>query len=208
MALNPQTAEVDRGSRRRAWPWLIGAAVLALVAVLVAFLRDDRPDDWRVVPHRFVADLTQPTLRPQAIDLSAAIQRSTAYLVANCQADGKFVYLRDLERPRFRSTDYNVLRHAGAIYVLCQRQAWQPSDEVVPTVERAVKFLQRETFMRLPGRDDLLAIWSPPELIGSASPLEAKLGGTGLGLAALVAAESVTPGLTSSDELTRAWVSF
>ncbi len=130
------------------------------------------------------------------------MHRATGYLVANCQEDGKFVYLRDLERPQHRPAGYNVLRHAGAIYVLCQYHAWDQSEDVEQAVQRAVDFLQRETFMRLPGRDELLAIWSPPQLIVSSSPWEAKLGGTGLGLAALVAAESVKPGLTSRRDLT------
>ena len=174
---------------------------LLLVPVLIGVFDSDRPEDWRVAPHPFATVPLPQAGRVPAAELEAAVERGTDYLVNNCRENGKFVYARDLERPRFQSPDYNVLRHAGAIYALCQRQAWQPNEKVEATIQRAVTFLQRETFMRLPGREDLLAVWSPPQLVGGGGPLEAKLGGTGLGLAALLAAESISPGATRPEDL-------
>jgi outer membrane murein-binding lipoprotein Lpp len=182
-----------------------GIGVATLVGLLGWSLwslgQSARQVDWQVAPHRFVLPPDQRDRLLEPPHLRAAIDRSTLYLVRACEDDGRFVYSRDLERPRFRSARYNVLRHAGAIYALCQRQTWMPHDEVPEAIRRAVTFLQRETFMRLPGRDDLLAIWSPPALTGTSGPLEAKLGGTGLGLVALVDAESIVQGLSQRDDL-------
>jgi hypothetical protein len=183
----------------------VTSAVAALMGLITWFVwslgQSARQDDWHVAPHRFILspDDRQGLLEPAA--LRAAVDRSTRYLVRACDQDGRFAYCRDLQRPHFRSPKYNVLRHAGAIYALCQRQAWQPAPDVPEVIRRAVNFLQRETFMRLPGRDDLLAVWSPPELTGNPRLLEAKLGGTGLGLVALVEAESIVPGLSTHDNL-------
>ena len=130
---------------------LLGIALGLIAAVAFWARRDSTADDLRIVPHRFVIPPEErgELLHPDR--LQEAIERGTRYLVASCHEDGRFDYCRDLNRPRYQSTSYNVLRHAGAIYALCQRHAWKPSQEVSVVVGRAVKFLQRETFQRLPG---------------------------------------------------------
>lgn len=47
----------------------------------------------------------------------------------------------------------------------------------------------------------MLAVWSRPEINHSGKPLQAKLGGTGLGLVALMSLEAVRPGFTAMDDL-------
>jgi hypothetical protein len=47
----------------------------------------------------------------------------------------------------------------------------------------------------------MLAVWSFPEVNNSGRPPQVKLGGTGLGLAALSSIEKIVPGFTSPDEL-------
>jgi hypothetical protein len=75
-------------------------------------------------------------------------------------------------------------------------------------VERAAFFLKKasiapipERFAPIPDRHDLLMVWSIPFITGSAKPVQAKLGGTGLGLVALLGLEKQKPGATPLDYL-------
>ena len=47
----------------------------------------------------------------------------------------------------------------------------------------------------------MLAVWSEPEVNRSGKPLQAKLGGTGLGLVALLSLENIQPGFTPLADL-------
>ena len=53
------------------------------------------------------------------------------------------------------------------------------------------------------GHDELLAIWSKPEINHGNSPVQAKLGATGLGLVALLSVEKIQPGETPLEDLRR-----
>jgi len=123
------------------------------------------------------------------------------YLVRWCGPDGKFRYRVHLDPRVEPSPRYNVLRHAGAIYALGMYHGACPNEQVRSTLVRAGEFLRRECIAAVPGRDDLLAVWSPPELVLRDEPLQAKLGGTGLGLVALLMVERAAPGTTPPDEL-------
>ncbi len=138
-------------------------------------------------------------------ELQSAIQRSARYLADACAADGRFVYRINLDPTVKVAARYNVLRHAGAVYALaqyCQDDCQQSPDARVKTaLLRAAKFLRRECIAPAANNPNLLAVWSDPKLVGGTQPRQAKLGGTGLGLVALLEVEKIEPGFTPVDEL-------
>jgi len=151
--------------------------------------------------------------RPTREELRGAIDRAAAYLVRACGEDGKFVYRVNLDPGVTPEPKYNMLRHAGAIYALGMARERQADGSIdaatgrpteTPTeaaMVRAAGFLKRRAIGPVPGQDGMLAVWSDPELTGTDGPLQAKLGGAGLGLVALLSVERVRPGFTPKDEL-------
>ena len=75
-----------------------------------------------------------------------------------------------------------------------------PNSEIASTISKAGDFL-RTQIAPLPERQDLLAIWSRPEINGRSGYEEAKLGGAGLGLVALLTEERIHPGATDKQTL-------
>jgi hypothetical protein len=138
---------------------------------------------------------------PHAV--SAAIHLGAEYLVRACGPDGRFVYRINLDPRVEPKRKYNILRHAGAMIALAEYHAWHPRDAVRDAVIRAGRFLWSHGVAPLRGRPDLLAVWSRPEIDGTAKTAQAKLGATGLGLLALVELERMRPGVTPIDDLRR-----
>lgn len=134
-------------------------------------------------------------------DLTKAIQLSANYLIKACNQEGKFLYRVNLNPNVTPKPKYNFLRHAGSIYALADYDNFHPDLSTLDTLERATEFLKKAAIGPLPDRKDLLAVWSRPEITGSQKPLQAKLGGTGLGLMALLSVEKRKPGTTSIDIL-------
>jgi hypothetical protein len=118
-----------------------------------------------------------------------------------CDHKGKFAYRINLNPKFVPSREYNILRHAGTMYALAMYEQNYPEETTRDVLVRAAGFLKREAIAPIPGRDDLLAIWSRPELTGWDDPVKAKLGGTALGLVALLSIEKSMPGTTSVDYL-------
>jgi hypothetical protein len=153
----------------------------------------------------FVGVLLGQPLATAADELSAQLQdtrdaarRSARYLASRVRKDGRFEYRINLD-PSLPATDrYNVLRHAGAIYALGMYHRMAPDPQVGAAMERAGSYLRDETIASLPTRDDLLAVWSKPDITQSGKPLQAKLGGTGLGLVGLLSVEDMKPGFTTT----------
>ena len=87
--------------------------------------------------------------------------------------------------------------------VLAMYHEWQLDDDTRDALVRAGRFLRECCVESLADRDDLLAVWSRPELTRGRGLLQAKLGGTGLGLVALLSAERVHPGSRFLDDLRR-----
>ena len=134
-------------------------------------------------------------------DLAESIHLSAKYLNTACNQDGKFLYRVNLN-PNIRSIPkYNFLRHAGSIYALADYDRNHPDSLTLNTLERATGYLKKVAIGPIPDRNDLLAVWSRAELTGSHKPLQAKLGGTGLGLIALLNVEKRKPGTTPVDFL-------
>jgi hypothetical protein len=131
------------------------------------------------------------------------IRNSVTYLIQACGPDGRFVYQVFLDPMARVAPQYNIVRHAGAMYGMGLYLEQAPSDEVAGALLRAGSFLKPH-IAAPPGAEwaDTLALWSKPEVDGDPDGLfEAKLGGTGLGLCGLVAAEQVSPGFTRAGDL-------
>jgi hypothetical protein len=138
---------------------------------------------------------------PSEEDLRAAIDAAGGYLVRATGPDGRFVYRTDLDPTIEPEPSYNVLRHAGTVYSLGMYHGWEPKEETRQAMERATRYLRECCVDEVPGREGLLAVWSPPEIVLTGKPLQAKLGGTGLGLVALAGMEAVGPESTPAAEL-------
>jgi hypothetical protein len=133
--------------------------------------------------------------------IRSAIDRSAKYLLDVTNEDGTFVYRINMD-PRINvSKKYNILRHAGTIYSMTMYYHMQPDVEMRAAIERAGGYLRDQAIGPVPETEDMLAVWSDPEVNGTGDPLQAKLGGTGLGLVALLSVEKIYPGFTSLSEL-------
>jgi len=133
--------------------------------------------------------------------IAEAIRSSADYLSDAIDEEGKFVYRVNLDpavkvRPR-----YNVLRHAGTVFALSRILQRSEDAATLDALRRSARYLKESFVAAVPGHDELLAVWSKPELNGGHGPLQAKLGGAGLALVALLGLEEVQPGSTSLDEL-------
>ena len=142
---------------------------------------------------------------PDRERLATAIERAGTYLNAAVGPDGQFVYRRWPDgRESKQGGRYNVLRHAGTLYALAiYDRSWRTDPAQRAALQRAGRFLLDCCSAPPPHRPDLLAVWSPPELEGPNKPLQAKLGGAGLGLAALLELEKVEPDFTPLEDLHR-----
>ncbi len=134
-------------------------------------------------------------------ELSAAIDHSAHYLARACGSDGQFIYRVHLDPSVKQREKYNLLRHAGAIYALTQYHQYRADPEVRAAALRAAHFLRDCCVAPLANRPDLLAIWSDSRLTRTGKARQAKLGGTGLGLVALVRAAALEPGLVELERL-------
>ncbi|MBN2022129.1 MAG: hypothetical protein JW809_04995 [Pirellulales bacterium] len=134
-------------------------------------------------------------------ELARGIDLAGDYLVAHCGDDGRFEYRVNLDARFDPKPQYNIVRHAGAVYALATDYQRRPSPDRREAMLRSAGFLRREAVAPVPGREGLMAVWSRPKIECTGEPIEARLGGAGLGLVALLSVEAVAPGTTPSEEL-------
>jgi hypothetical protein len=133
--------------------------------------------------------------------LEKSIESAATYLNGQVKENGMFVYRINMD-PNVRvNTKYNILRHAGTIYSLCMYHKFNPDQKIKSTIEKTGSYLLNEAIDEVPNQDSLLAVWSKPEVNHASSQLQAKLGGTGIGLVALVSIEEIIPGFTPISDL-------
>jgi hypothetical protein len=96
---------------------------------------------------------------------------------------------------------YNILRHAGTVYSMTMTYQLQPDNNLKSAAERAGRYLRDQSIFPVPGKSDMSAVWSVPGVNKSGDPLQAKLGGTGLGLVALLSLEKLVAGFTPLSDL-------
>ncbi len=133
--------------------------------------------------------------------VQAAAHRAAHYLVKSVKADGTFLYRLNMDPTRAVKRKYNILRHAGTIYAMGMYHQRYPDPTLLSEMVRTGRYLRDEAVRPVPDRDGLLAVWSDPKVNNSDSPLQAKLGGTGLGLVALLSLEGIHPGFTPLEDL-------
>jgi len=111
--------------------------------------------------------------------LESSISSAVAYLVRNQDSSGKFLYLLQPENLSF-SESYNVVRHAGVLWSLCDRYRAKPSEALLTAIVRAKNFLLStiKEFEAPDGQKLYAPIYEKEN--------EAKLGAAALGLLALV----------------------
>ena len=140
----------------------------------------------------------------QRVRLQKAADLAALYLARACQSDGEFVYRVNLNPKVAVAERYNEVRHAGAMFALASHYRARPNPQVKAALLRAGAFLRNRCLFAVPGRPDLLAVWSPQKAKPTLPNLQnekAKLGGAGLALVALVQLEAVQPGATPLADL-------
>ncbi len=142
----------------------------------------------------------QPITMPEG-PLQQAIASGAEYMVNACGPDGQFVYRIHLDPAVEAKPKYNIVRHAGAIYALGMIDQYQPNPAVREVMVRAAEWMKETSMHLAPNEAGLLAIWSMPEIEGTDDAAEVKLGGTALGLVALLSVERISPGATSIEQL-------
>ncbi len=144
----------------------------------------------------------QPTRRSSQINaLENATGLSAQYLMKSVDETGMFTYRINMDSTIGVKNKYNILRHAGAIYSMVMYCQLNPDADMMIAINRAGKYLQVESIRPLPAKDDIFAVWSDPMINQSGKPLQAKLGGTGIGLVALLSIEKIHPGFTPLSDL-------
>lgn len=148
-----------------------------------------------------------PPVRLDAVaprELGRAIDLAGQYLVRHCDADGRFHYWLHTDPDFDLPPAYNVLRHSGTIYALGMYADLRNDPDAVAAMRRAAGLLRRETIDPITGMDEICAVWSG-RLSDEADwdRPRAKLGGTGLGLVALLSLERHDPGQTDEATLRR-----
>jgi hypothetical protein len=133
--------------------------------------------------------------------LGDSIDGAAAYLVRACDSFGRFTYRENLDgvplEPR-----YNVLRHAGAIYALANYYDYSGDDAAGDAVLRGARYLLENHVKPLETKREVLAVWSLPEEETRNGRPRAKLGGTALGLIALLEARRIDGEAVSLETLT------
>ncbi len=135
-------------------------------------------------------------------EIQCAIKRATTYLVRANDQNGRFTYKVNLAHHRSKPK-YNIIRHAGAMYALAQawRQVPDERENIKATLRRSSRFLITHCMAPIPGHANMLGIWSLPAITHRKGPAKVKLGGAGLGLAALISTEKIVPNTISRDDL-------
>lgn len=128
------------------------------------------------------------TLRSEVIQ---AADRSARYLHGQIRQDGCFAYRIDAISGREDVRRYNVLRHAGSVLALAQHaRASGLAEGDAERLSCSARFLVDHCIRAPQAQRSLLAVWSDPKLTGGRRRRSvAKLGGTGLVLAALLELE-------------------
>ncbi|MGH7885635.1 MAG: hypothetical protein ACRENO_08080 [Thermodesulfobacteriota bacterium] len=124
-------------------------------------------------------------------NLRDSINNASQYLQKFNTIDGKFVYINYLKDNSNEKSSYNELRHSGAIYALWLNYKYNKNEKTLKTINKAVTFLQDCCVDKVPEGENMLAVWSYPYRVKSPNFREAKLGGAGLGLAALAGMNSI-----------------
>ncbi len=133
--------------------------------------------------------------------LTNSIKLSADYIDNYTKPDGMFDYEVDIFTGKVSDRSYNILRHAGTIYALANSYQFYKNKKSLKTLENATRYLQSCCIRPVDSNKDILGVWSLKSINKSMPYDKLKLGGTGLGLVALLSMEKIKPGTTSADTL-------
>jgi len=146
-------------------------------------------------------DLSNVILNRNDDLLVNSIKNAGKYLQNTVKKDGMFEYRVNVDPSIKIKNKYNILRHSGTIYSLVDYYLIQPDKELLSNIKKVGNYLITQAISSLPDNDNILAVWSKPEVNNGKNPLEIKLGANGLGLIALLSIEKIEYGFTSLDML-------
>ena len=185
----------------------IGFAISILVTVIlfvfiVIFVIDWVPKKEHIPSNNVREFIELVNVRQvDSLKLTRAINLAGSYFSDIILDNGQFVYRTNLDTTVTVKPSYNTLRHAGAIYALCMYYSMTGDTVAFETAKKAGKFLTDATIKPVDGKQDLLGVWSLPEVVYDNSLPELKLGGTGLGLVALCSLKKLDTRIVSLDTL-------
>jgi hypothetical protein len=116
--------------------------------------------------------------------LSSSAKDCFHYLISALSEEGKFIYELHSKRGTV-SNSYNILRHAGSMFVLYQSLPLELYDKelAIPMLERGMEYLIKH----------IKALKELPDIFCLVEDNETKLGGTGLALLAMVERYNTRP---------------
>lgn len=127
--------------------------------------------------------------------VQGAIDQAAKYLISNIQPSGMFRYRINTNTAVKIRPKYDILHHAGCVHALSMYCQQQPSETTHAAIKRVGRYLCKEAIQPIPGEDNILAVWSRPDIHNTTKPLQARLEGTGLGLLALLSLDTFHNGL-------------
>lgn len=136
-------------------------------------------------------------------ELDKTIDLAASYLMKSTTDSGRFIYRINMDPIVHVEEDYNVLRHAGTIYAMADYRELTGNKKIDTSIIRASNYLKNTYIKPLEEHPELLALWSDKAELGFKEKDQAKLGGAGLALIALLKTEEVLPGQTDIDMLKR-----
>ncbi|GAA4846618.1 hypothetical protein [Algivirga pacifica] len=134
-------------------------------------------------------------------EIEKASALANQYMMKSLHDNGMFTYRVKTNPKSYVKKRYNILRHAGAIYAMCQYYEHAPSPQGLESILSAGNFLKSTSLKSVNNDPSLKAIWSDPSISNTGKVIQAKLGGTGIGLLALLHIEKIKPGFTSKKDL-------
>ena len=133
--------------------------------------------------------------------LTTAIDHAAIYLTETLQPNGMFEYRINMDPKVQVEPRYNMLRHAGTIYSLSMYYSLKETPEVPNTLTSSGRYLIDDALGPVNNNEQMLAVWSKPEVNRIGAPLQAKLGGAGLGLVALNRLKDIQDDFVTTEQL-------
>lgn len=134
-------------------------------------------------------------------NLSNSINLSAGYIDNFSKPNGMFDYEVDMLSGGVSDRSYNILRHSGTIYALANYYMENKNSKSLNTLVLATQYLKSCCIKPVDELKDILGVWSFKSINKSMSKDQLKLGGTGLGLVALMSMEKIKPGTTDAETL-------
>lgn len=140
-----------------------------------------------IIPTISVISNSNHSIEINKNDLTKSIDLGADYLMNQLNKNGYFTY-RVNPNVNLRP-NYNMLRHAGAIYSLLMYHEFKADIRSCQAAESATEFLKQASLGPVDKMENILGVWSFPNIVASVDKPQLKLGGSGLGLVALSSLE-------------------